>query len=290
MQQGRVLKAYNSFFYVSSPEGLVTCQLRGKFKKRQSIFPGDCVAYTDLSDGTGVIEQLFPRKSLMRRPAVANIDQAVLTFAAAQPDLHPLLLNRFLVLAEWSMIPSIILCVNKCDLLGVEGRAVLSEYESLGYPLVRVSAREKTGIAELAGHLAHHVTVFAGPSGVGKSSLLNAIDPTLTLTTGHVSKKIKRGRHTTRVAELLPYQEGYIVDTPGFSAMELEQIDETRLTDYFPEMRPYHGQCRFSPCSHSHEPGCKIKEAVQEGAILPERYTAYLAILQEIRERKKDYV
>lgn len=290
MQQGRVLKAYNSFFYVLTPRGVVTCKLRGRFKKREDVFPGDLVACELLPDGTGVIERLLPRQSLMRRPSVANIDQAVLTFAAAQPDLHPLLLSRFLVLAEWSGIAHIAICINKCDLLGAAAEDFLKAYEPLGYPILRVSAQDGSGVPELAELLPHHVTVFAGPSGVGKSSLLNAIDSSLALATGHVSEKIKRGRHTTRVAELLPYREGYIVDTPGFSSMGLETIEAARLPAFFPEMRPYLGHCRFSPCSHSHEPDCAVKSAVRENKILPERYEAYLAILQEIRERKKDYL
>lgn len=282
MPEGRVIKAYNSFFYVQTEGGRIPCKLRGRFKKKQGIYPGDRVEIALLPDGTGVIECLLPRTSLLRRPLVANVDQVVLTFAAAHPDPHPLLVSRFLVLAAWSGLSRILVCINKCD-LGGAAETLKHACQRIGYPALCVSAQEGQGIDALRHELLGHTSVFAGPSGVGKSSLLNAIDPRLELQTGHVSEKIQRGRHTTRVAELLSYGTGYIVDTPGFSAMELTAIDEQVLPTYFPEMRPYLGLCRFSPCSHSHEPDCAVKEAVAKGFILQERYDAYLTILEEIR-------
>lgn len=301
MQEGRVIKAYNSFFYVltetENGQAMVTCKLRGKFKKsRRSIgvVPGDCVRISQLPDGSGVVEEQLPRTSLLRRPAVANITQVVLTFAAAQPDLHPLLLNRFLVLAEWSGIPKIVICINKQDLYAGAIGEFLKSYEQIGYPVLRVSARKGEGLDALRQQLQGETTVFAGPSGVGKSSLLNCIDGRLALQTGQVSEKIKRGRHTTRVAELLPYAGGFIVDTPGFSAMELTELDIQALPGYFPEFRPHLDACRFAPCSHTHEPDCAVKAAVAAGAITQERYDAYVNIYEEIKEnqkiaRKKEY-
>ncbi|SFH63062.1 ribosome biogenesis GTPase [Selenomonas ruminantium] len=301
MQEGRVIKAYNSFFYVlteaEAGQELVTCKLRGKFKKsRRSIgvVPGDRVRIDRLPDGSGVVEEQLPRTSLLKRPAVANITQVVLTFAPAQPDLHPLLLNRFLVLAEWSGIPKIVICVNKQDLYAGDIGAFLKAYEQIGYPVLRVSAQQGEGIEALRQQLQGETTVFAGPSGVGKSSLLNRIDERLSLQTGQVSEKIKRGRHTTRVAELLPYAGGFIVDTPGFSAMELTELDIQDLPGYFPEFRPHLDACRFAPCSHTHEPDCAVKAAVAAGAITQERYDAYVNIYEEIKEnqkiaRKKEY-
>ncbi len=284
METGRVIKSYNSFFYVERNGELLTCRIRGKLKRNRrgegAVCPGDIVEVSLLPDGTGIVERPLERKNLLRRPQVANIDQVVLTFAAAQPDLHPLLLNRFLVLAEWSRIPSILICVNKMDL--ARQTDILSLYENW-YPVLRVSAAEKTGLEELSRRLEGKVTVFAGPSGVGKSSLLNAVDPSLTLATGSVSEKIRRGRHTTRVAELLPYGGGYIVDTPGFSAMELSELEEGELAYAFPEFREYLGKCRFSTCTHSHEPDCAVKAAVETGAVSKERSEAYLAILEELR-------
>lgn len=297
MQEGIVIKAYNSFFYVQIGSELLSCKLRGNLKKRRhtlGVVPGDRVLVDTLADGSGVIEERLPRASLLKRPAVANISQVILTFAAAQPDLHPLLLNKFLVLAEWSRIPKIVVCVNKSDLYGGDIEHFLEPYERLGYPVLRVSAKTGGGIAELKNLLSGETSVFAGPSGVGKSSLLNAIDGSLALTTGSISEKIKRGRHTTRVAELLPYGDGYIVDTPGFSAMELGEIAIDDLPGYFPEFRSFIGNCRFSPCSHTHEPHCAIKEAVESGLISTERYEAYQSIYQDITEiqklaRKKEY-
>ena len=288
MPQGRVIKAYNSFFYVETEGALVTCKLRGKFKKRQGVYPGDLVDVGLLPDSTGVVERLLPRESLMRRPLVANVDQVVLTFAAAQPDPHPLLVSRFLVLAEWSGLARILVCVNKSDLPPAAEES-FKVSEAAGYQVLHVSAQTGAGVDAFRRELANHITCFAGPSGVGKSSLLNAIEPGLSLQTGHVSEKIKRGRHTTRVAELLPFAGGYIVDTPGFSSMELDGIDEQLLPSYFPEFRPYLGHCRFSPCSHSHEPDCAVKEAVAAGNIPQERYDAYLSILEEIHDNQKKY-
>ena len=291
MLQGRVIKAYNSFFYVQTDMGLVTCKLRGKFKKfRQElgVVPGDWVSLDALPDGTGVIEEVQPRIQLLKRPAVANLTQVVLTFAAAQPDLHPLLLNRFLVLAEWSGMEKILICVNKMDLFVGNEENFLQDYRAIGYEVLPVSAREGKGLEALRQRLRGETTVFAGPSGVGKSSLLNAIDSRLALQTGVISEKIKRGRHTTRVAELLPYGGGgYIVDTPGFSAVDFMGMEPEELPACFPEFAPYLGKCRFSPCSHSHEPGCAVKAAAEAGAVARERYEAYLAIRTEIQEAQK---
>ncbi len=286
METGRVLKFYNSFFYVQTDTELLTCRLRGKLKRDRrgvsAVCPGDLVELTKLADGTGVLERPLARRNLLRRPAVANIDQVILTFAAAEPDLHPLLLNRFLVLAEWSGIPSVVICVNKMDLAAEQD--VLSCYENY-YPVLRVSAERGEGMDLLRERLAGKVTVFAGPSGVGKSSVLNALHAGLSLATGAVSEKIRRGRHTTRVAELLPFAGGFLVDTPGFSSMELADIDPAELSACFPDFQPYLGHCRFSPCTHSHEPDCAVKAALEAGEILRERYDAYCAILDEIKTK-----
>lgn len=292
MLTAQVIKMYNGFYYlqVAGKEELLSCRLRGRIKRNKgAVVTGDYVEYQLLEDGTGVIESCLPRRTLLKRPAVANIDQVLITFAARQPDLNELLLNRFLVLAEWSKIPEIVICINKCDLLE-EGADFLQDYVKAGYRLLMVSAHEGQGIDELRQLLANRVTVFAGPSGVGKSSLLNAVDSKLSLATGKISDKIKRGKHTTRAACLLPLPEGgTVVDTPGFSAAELESIDKSQLAFYFPEFRPYIEKCYYNTCTHSHEPDCAVKEAVEAGAISKARYDAYLNILQTINERKKAY-
>lgn len=292
MPTAQVIKMYNGFYYlqVAGQEELLSCRLRGRIKRNKgAVVTGDYVEYQMLEDGTGVIESCLPRRTLLKRPAVANIDQVLITFAARQPDLNQLLLNRFLVLAEWSGIPEIVICINKCDLLE-EKANFLQDYVQAGYKLLMVSAQEGQGIQELKNLLTGRVTVFAGPSGVGKSSLLNAVDSNLELATGKISDKIKRGKHTTRAACLLPLPEGgTVVDTPGFSAAELENIDKAQLAHYFPEFRPYIEKCYYNTCTHSHEPDCAVKEAVEAGAICQARYEAYLNILQTINERKKAY-
>lgn len=292
MPTAQVIKMYNGFYYlqVAGQEELLSCRLRGRIKRNKgAVVTGDYVEYQMLEDGTGVIESCLPRRTLLKRPAVANIDQVLITFAARQPDLNQLLLNRFLVLAEWSGIPEIVICINKCDLLE-EKADFLQDYVQAGYKLLMVSAQEGQGIQELKNLLTGRVTVFAGPSGVGKSSLLNAVDSNLELATGKISDKIKRGKHTTRAACLLPLPEGgTVVDTPGFSAAELENIDKAQLAHYFPEFRPYIEKCYYNTCTHSHEPDCAVKEAVAAGAICQARYEAYLNILQTINDRKKAY-
>ncbi len=299
METGRVLKFYNSFFYVQTDTELLTCRLRGKLKRDRrgvsAVCPGDLVELTKLADGTGVLERPLARRNLLRRPAVANIDQVILTFAAAEPDLHPLLLNRFLVLAEWSGVPSVVICVNKMDLAAEQEPDILAveaetgtgdgQEQAVSNPVLRVSAERGEGMDLLRERLAGKVTVFAGPSGVGKSSVLNALHVGLSLATGAVSEKIRRGRHTTRVAELLPFAGGFLVDTPGFSSMELADIDPAELSACFPDFQPYLGHCRFSPCTHSHEPDCAVKAALETGEILRERYDAYCAILDEIKTK-----
>lgn len=288
---------YNGFYYLQVPgqEELLSCRLRGRLKRHKTgvgaVVTGDYVEYSLLGDGTGAIEACLPRRSLLLRPAVANIDQVLITFAAKEPDLNELLLNRFLVLAEWSGIPEIVICINKCDLLADEDQeGFWQPYREAGYQVLQVSAKEQLGVEALRAKLADKVTVFAGPSGVGKSSLLNAVDGNLQLATGSISDKIKRGKHTTRAACLMAVAGGgRVVDTPGFSAAELEQVEKSRLAWYFPEFRPYIEKCYYNTCTHSHEPDCAVKEALEKGEISQGRYGAYLNILQTINERKRVY-
>jgi ribosome biogenesis GTPase len=291
VQKGIVVKAYNSYYYIQSGSKIVTCNLRGRFKKgRFSLIVGDEVTYTSTGPEKGIIEEILPRRSLLRRPMVANINQVVLTFAAVNPDINPALVDRFLVIAEFSEL-EIIICINKIDLADTAVVDNIAErYEQIGYKVLRVAAKTGTGIEQLRAQLHDKITVFAGPSGAGKSTILNAVQPGLALTTGEVSQKIGRGKHTTRFAELLPFEGGgFVVDTPGFSFTEFSDMEEAHLMDYFPEISPIAPKCKFNTCIHYKEPQCAVKQAVADGLIHRERYQSYLEILNEIRESKKGY-
>ena len=267
---------------------IIPCKLRGLLKRDKKIggavFVGDFVEISRLKDKSGVIENVQSRRNVLIRPATANVDRVILTFSVDAPKLHPLLLNRFLVLAEKSALDEIIICINKIDLTSEKN--FLSEYESL-YKILRVSSFTGEGLDELRKILSEGVSVFAGPSGVGKSSLLNALDKNLKLKVGSVSEKILRGKHTTRIAELLEFGGGFLVDTPGFSAVDLSEagIDKKNLKNYFKEFAEFTG-CKFLNCSHSHEPDCTIKNAVERGKILRERYESYLNLLEEVAPEK----
>ena len=287
---GRVIKFYNSFFFVKVGAEIIPCKLRGLLKRDKKIGSavnvGDFVEISKLKDKSGVIENVQSRRNILIRPPIANVDRVILTFAVDAPKLHPLLLNRFLVLAEKSALDEIIICVNKIDLAAEEN--FLAEYERL-YKILRVSAATGAGVDELRKILSAGVTVFAGPSGVGKSSLLNAVDKNLKLKVGKVSEKILRGKHTTRVSELIEFGDGFLVDTPGFSAVDLAEagLDKKNLWHCFKEFAPFAESCKFlNGCSHSHEPDCGVKAAVERGEIFRERYESYMTLLAEVETQK----
>ena len=288
---GIIIKAYNGYYYVKEGNKLIACKLRGRLKKnRFSLGVGDKVDYTILEDDNGIIEEILPRTTLLERPLVANVDQVILTFAAINPNINFNLLDKFLILAEKSAL-DIIICINKVDLVDTaQLQQKLSVYYNIGYNIIMVSAESCYNIEKLRANLKNKISVFAGPSGVGKSSILNAISPTLKLTTGGLSEKIARGKHTTRYAELLTLDENsFVVDTPGFSFTEFEHILETELPYYFPEFTQFIGQCKFNTCIHDKEPNCAIKKAVEEKIITIDRYNSYLQILSEILKAKKVY-
>lgn len=291
MVRGVVVKAYSSHYYVQTGDKLTACSLRGRFKKeRFSLLVGDEVAYSQTGYEKGVIEEILPRRSLLRRPMVANVDQVVLTFAAVNPDIGTPLVDRFLVLAESSQLESV-LCINKTDLADISALTGLVDiYRSVGYPVILTSAKNGTGVGELRDRLFDRITVFAGPSGAGKSSLLNALQPGMELVTGEVSEKIGRGKHTTRYAQLLALAGGgFVVDTPGFSLTEFTDISEQELPYYFPDIAAVAPQCKFSTCLHVKEPQCAVKEEAAAGGIAASRYQSYLDVLNEIRESKKGF-
>ena len=286
--KGLVLKNYNGYYYVQVKENVYTCKVKGKMKQnRFSLATGDLVLLEPGEKGEGMIKRVLPRKNFLPRPTMANLDLFVATFACATPDFSFLLADKLLALAELAHIPAL-LVLNKEDQAptGLIEK-VRSVYEPIGYEVFTLSAKEGTGVAALRERLKGKICAFGGPSGVGKSSTINAIDSSVDLRTGEVSEKIGRGKHTTRFAQLLPFDEGYIADTPGFGNLLLEGMEPEQALAAFREFASYEDGCRFCPCSHTHEPVCGVKEAVAAGQIAPSRYESYLAMLEEIRLLKE---
>ena len=285
--EGRILKALSGFYYVDSGEGpLVQCRARGRFR-HQKITPlvGDRVRMTPLEEGTGVLDSILPRKNAFQRPAVANIDQLVVVASGAVPVTDPFLIDRVAAIAEHKGCECLI-CVNKCDL--DQGDELCRIYQAAGFPTLRVSAETGQGIPVLAEAIAGKVSAFTGNSGVGKSSILNALEPGFRLPVGEVSDKLGRGRHTTRHVELFRLSNGAVVaDTPGFSSFDAELEQELgieELPQAFREFRSYLGQCRFIGCAHVKEKGCAVREALAEGKISPSRHASYVRLYQQARE------
>ncbi len=285
--EGRILKALSGFYYVDSGEGpLIQCRARGRFR-HQKITPlvGDQVRMTPLDEGTGVLDSILPRKNAFQRPAVANIDQLVVVASGAVPVTDPFLIDRVAAIAEHKGCECLI-CVNKCDL--DQGDELCRIYQAAGFPTLRVSAETGQGIPVLAEAIAGKVSAFTGNSGVGKSSILNALEPGFRLPVGEVSDKLGRGRHTTRHVELFRLSNGAVVaDTPGFSSFDAELEQELgieELPQAFREFRPYLGQCRFIGCAHVKEKGCAVREALAEGKISPSRHASYVRLYQQARE------
>ena len=286
--QGLVLKNYNGYYYVQVGAETYTCKIKGKMKQRRfSLVTGDIVLLEAENNGEGMIKNVLPRINFLPRPTMANLDLFVAAFACAAPDFSFLLADKLLALAELAQIPAI-LVLNKAD-QAPKGliEQVKSVYEPIGYEVYAISATEGTGIAALKERLRGKLCAFGGPSGVGKSSTINAIDNSVDLRTGAVSEKIGRGRHTTRFAQLLPFDEGYIADTPGFGNLLLEGVDEAQALSAFREFADFEQSCRFCPCSHTHEPVCGVKAAVASGQIAASRYASYLAMLEEIKLLKE---
>ena len=290
--QGKIIKGIAGFYYVHVVEsGVYECKAKGIFRK-DGVKPlvGDNVEIEilDEKDMEGNITQILPRKNELIRPAVANIDQALVVFAVTKPKPHFNLLDRFLVMMESREVP-VILCFNKTDIAEDPEIAELKEiYEGCGYPLLFTSAKEEQNIEKLKSVLQGKTTAIAGPSGVGKSSLINLLQSGVKMETGRISAKIERGRHTTRHSELIVLgEDSYIMDTPGFSSLYISDIDKESLKYCFPEFASCEGHCRFNGCDHVHEPGCAVKQAVEEGKIHNSRYEDYLTLYQELQERKR---
>jgi ribosome biogenesis GTPase len=290
--RGLIICSQSGFYTVETETGSITCRLRGRLKQGKRlgdiVAVGDWVQVSPLSDAAGMIEAVEPRQHLLSRIAptprgeyqqiiIANPDQAVFVFACARPELRPGMLDRFLVVAEKQYIPALIVA-NKVDLVGrARAEELFSHYEPLGYHLIYTSAKSGVGLMELGERLRGKLSVFAGPSGAGKSSLLNYIQPGLGLAVRSVSQQTKKGRHTTVVRQLFPLSGGgYVADTPGLKAMALWDIRPEELDGYFPELRGLVDACQFNDCTHTHEPGCAVLTALEQGEIHPERYASYV--------------
>ena len=285
---GTIIKALSGFYYVDvgAEQEPITCRGRGKLR-HQKITPlvGDHVAITVTEDGTGMVDEVLPRSNQFQRPMVANMDQLVILASGAIPVTDPFLIDRMVSLAEYKGCQPII-CFNKCDL---EPATQLVElYQKAGFQSFAISAQTGEGLDQLLGVLDGKISAFTGNSGMGKSSVLNALCPQFGLKVGQVSEKLGRGRHTTRHVELFRVGGGLVADTPGFSAFDVEQMElipKEELAHTFREFRPYLEQCRFVGCAHVKERGCAVREAVDNGAIAPSRYQSYVRLYAQVKSR-----
>ena len=289
---GKIIKGIGGFYYVVCGNGIIyECKAKGVFRNRK-IKPlvGDNVEIDILDDekNLGNIEDILPRFNWLNRPAVANVDQTVIIFAVSAPEPNFNLLDRFLINMEQHEIPTVI-CFNKVDLEGFrQSEDICRSYTKSGYEVLFISAESGYGIDTLEAVIKGKTTVFAGPSGVGKSSTLNSLFPDANVQTGGLSEKIQRGKHTTRHSELMFVDDDtYIMDTPGFSSLYTEGIEADDLKLYFPEIAAYTGNCKFNMCNHISEPGCLVKEAVKDGRISKMRYDDYVMIYNELKEKRK---
>ncbi|OUO80654.1 ribosome small subunit-dependent GTPase A [Blautia sp. An249] len=290
--QGKIIKGIAGFYYVYvEGEGVYECKAKGVFRKdKKKPLVGDDVEIQILpeEEKKGNIVRLLPRKNSLVRPAVANVDQAMVVFAVADPRPNFMLLDRFLVMMEREGIPSVI-CFNKKDLAKEKELETLCEvYKECGYPVIPASIRDGEGAEEIMGILKGKTTVIAGPSGVGKSSLTNQMQDKIFMETGDISKKLGRGRHTTRHSQIIPVcRDTFLVDTPGFTSLYLENMEKEELKKYFAEFRQYEERCKFQGCAHIHEPECGVKEALKEKKISEVRYKNYIDLYEELKEKRR---
>ncbi len=287
--QGVIIKALSGFYYVKTESGTVECRARGRFRlDGSSPLVGDRVEISLDANGKGRVDKLLPRKNFFIRPAVANIDLLIAVASEVNPVTDPFLIDRVTAFAE-HMGCEVLICINKSDAARVS--RLRDIYATSGYRVIETSAVTGEGVEELRGCIAGKVCAFSGNSGVGKSSLLNALEPGLGLQTGVVSEKLGRGRHTTRHVEIFPAGGAFVADTPGFASFDMEQlppIPKEELQFCFPEFGPYIGKCRFDDCAHLKEPGCAVREAMDEGKINASRHLSY-ARLYEISAKYKEW-
>lgn len=290
--KGKIMKGIAGFYYVHVEEhGVYECKAKGIFRK-EGVKPlvGDDVELDvlDETERLGNIRCILPRKSALVRPALANVDQALVLFAIVKPNPNFNLLDRFLIRMERQSLSAVI-CFNKEDIASAQEKETLCRaYESCGYQVLFISALENRGLDQVRAVLAGKTTALAGPSGVGKSSLINQLAPHTHMKTGEISEKIERGRHTTRHSEIIALGgETYIVDTPGFTSLDMPDIDKEELGGYYPEFREYEPFCKFRGCAHLSEPSCGVKEAVEKGEISSVRYENYKILYRELQEKKR---
>ena len=298
MNKGQIIKALSGFYYIKTPEGTIyQTRARGIFRKKK-ITPlvGDYVEFSYGTEKEGTLEKIFPRKNELNRPAISNIDLGIIVMSISSPDFSSSLLDRFLVSLEYKEIKPLIY-VTKTDIASEEEytrtKKICEEYQIIGYTVVLPEWKKEMGPEDVKAILTSHVQdktiVFIGQSGAGKSTLLNKIDPSLNIKTADTSKSLGRGKHTTRHVELIPVMGGLIADTPGFSAIQFDEIEESELSECFPEIWEKGKECRFSSCIHLNEPNCAVKDALSQGDIMDYRYKNYLSLLEEIKNRKPRY-
>lgn len=288
MAQGIIIQSLSGYYDVKSGHEVYRCRARGNFRKKKvTPLVGDNVEFEE-----GYVLDVKPRKNRLLRPPLANLDQAIVVFSAAEPEFHPLLLDRFLVRLEADEIETVI-WFSKMDLAEGERLSRIEKfgenYREMGYEVYLTSTHLKEGLDELKTCLSGKTSVFAGQSGVGKTSLLNALKPELTLETGEISQSLGRGKHTTRRVALFPVDSGFVADTPGFSSLDFRDIEADELSLCFPEMRNRLADCKFRGCTHISEPKCAVKEALDNGEIQPYRYEHYLQFYDEIQAQKRRY-
>lgn len=289
MKKGQIIDGIGGIYTVMCEDNtMYKSKARGLFRK-ENISPivGDYVNIDISSDNKGYIKEIFTRKNELVRPRVANIDQLILVFSMKEPDINYNLLDKFLVMAEYNNL-DVIICINKIDLMDLESVEKIKDiYYKAGYKIIFTSAKEKKEIDEFKNVLKNKVNAFAGPSGVGKSSLLNVIDDKLNLITNTISNKTKRGRHTTRSVKLIELDfGGYVLDTPGFTSLELEDINEFNLKDYYKDFNKYESGCKFRTCMHISEPNCAVKQAVLDNKISEDRYNRYIEIYNQLKNKR----
>lgn len=293
MPEGKIIKALSGFYYVAHEDGVTQCRGRGVFRKHK-ITPlvGDRVVFQADNNEEGYILEILERKNELVRPPIANVDQAILVFSAVEPEFNPLLLDRFLTLIEFNHITPVI-CISKIDLVDEDTLQKMemyaADYRNIGYDVLFTSTSITDSVNHLRPYLQNCISVVAGQSGVGKSSLLNMLRPDLELKTSGISAHLGRGKHTTRHVELIEVGSGLVADTPGFSSLDFIDMEVEDVTNCFPELREHSQYCKFRGCTHLSEPKCAVKEAVEEGEIPQYRYDHYVEFVNEIKERKPRY-